>query len=286
MRHGVESQGLLEQLSIELQELARVGRASIRDDKADIQILRMLGEFRDEALLREVHREGAELNTKVPCDMASDLIKQCLSPGHQHEIDPGRRDLSCEFGAYPGRSPCNERPRPELLFIKQRFHVSSPFVNLNSSTAARPVAPSFPSHNVLIQFLRRRTSISTRSGSFAPCVTAAIPCQAEKRCIASSRESLSWPAARNCFSSQPMGSVKSVADFFARVPPSLRNSEHRPPTGHPPRASCSRFARMLSTKANSRSFGELQRSHSARAARNSSRRRSTTASASSSLVLK
>src|SRR6266851_6179137 len=126
MRHGVESQGLFEQVSVELQELARVGRASIRDDKADIQILRMLGELRDEALLREVHRQNAELNAKVPCDMASDLIKQCLSPGHQHEIDPGCRDLSCEFGAYPGRSTGNERPRPELLFVKQRFHTSSP----------------------------------------------------------------------------------------------------------------------------------------------------------------
>src|SRR5258705_10245839 len=142
MRHGVEPQGLLEQLSIELQELARVGRASIRDDKADVQILRMLGELREEALLREVHREGAELNTKVPCDMASDLIKQCLSPGHQHEIDPGSRDSSCEFGAYPGRTPCDERPRPEPRFIKQRLHVSSSFVHLNSSTAARPVTPS------------------------------------------------------------------------------------------------------------------------------------------------
>src|SRR6202521_4452186 len=125
MRHGVESQGLLEQLAIELQELARVCRTRIRDDKADIQILRMLSELRDEALLREVHREGAELNTKVPCDTASDLIKQCLSPRHQHEIDPGRRDLSCEFDAYSGRGTCDERPRPELLFIKQRFHVSS-----------------------------------------------------------------------------------------------------------------------------------------------------------------
>src|SRR6266404_3516288 len=143
MRHRIESQGLLEQLSIELQELARVCRASIRDDKADIQILRMLGELRDEALLREVHREGAELNTKVPCDMASDLIKQCLSPGHQHYVDPRRCDSSCEFGAYPGRSPCNERPRPELLFIKQRFHASSLSVRLNSSTAPRPVASSF-----------------------------------------------------------------------------------------------------------------------------------------------
>src|SRR6266852_4420703 len=156
MRHGVESQGLLEQLSVELQELARVGRASIRDDKADIQILRMLGELREEALLREIHREGAELNTKVPCDMASDLIKQCL-------------------------------------------HVSSPFVHLNSATAARSVTPSFPSHNVLIQFLRRRTSITTTSGSLAPCATAAIPGKAEKSCIASLLESLSWPAARNFF---------------------------------------------------------------------------------------
>src|SRR5216684_4103706 len=143
MRHGVESQGLLEQLPIELQELARVGRASIRDDKADIHILRMLGELLDEALLREVHREGAELNTKVTCDLASDLIQQCVSPGHQHEIDPGRCDSSCEFGAYPGRSPCDERPRPEPLFIKQRLHVSSPPVRLNSSTAPRPGAPSF-----------------------------------------------------------------------------------------------------------------------------------------------
>src|SRR5260221_1898812 len=175
MRHGVESQGLLEQLSVELQDLGRVGRSRIRHDKADIQFLGMLGELREEALLREVHREGAELNTKVPCDLASDLIKQCLSPGHQHEIDPGRRDLSCEFGAYPGRSPCDERPRPELLFIKQRLHVSSPFSLLNSSTAARPAAPSFPSHNVFIHFLRRRTSITTTSRSLAPCATAAIP---------------------------------------------------------------------------------------------------------------
>src|SRR5260370_36731643 len=135
MRHGVESQGLFEQLSIKLQELARVGRASIRHDKADIQILRMLGELLDEALLREIHREGAELNTKVPCDLASDLIQQCVSPGHQHEIDPGRCDSSCDFGAYPSRSPCDERPRRETLFIKQRPHVSFPSVRLDSANA-------------------------------------------------------------------------------------------------------------------------------------------------------
>src|SRR5260370_40300949 len=115
MRHGVESQGLLEQLSVELQEFARVGRASIRDDKADIQILRMLGELRDEALLRAVHREGAELNTKDPCDMASDLIKQCLSPSHQHEIDPGGRALPRKFPAYSGRGTRDKGPEPRPI---------------------------------------------------------------------------------------------------------------------------------------------------------------------------
>jgi hypothetical protein len=75
MRHGVESQGLLEQLSIELQELARVCRACIRDDKADIQILRMLGKLRDEALLRQVHSQGAVLNIKLLRDGASQFGK-------------------------------------------------------------------------------------------------------------------------------------------------------------------------------------------------------------------
>src|SRR3981081_3956877 len=80
MRHGVESQGLFEQLSIKLQDLARVCRACIRHDKADIQILRMLGEPQDEALFREVYREGAELNTEVSCDIASALINETLPP--------------------------------------------------------------------------------------------------------------------------------------------------------------------------------------------------------------
>src|SRR5258707_623522 len=175
MRHGVESQGLFEQLSIKLQELARVCRACIRHDKADIQILRMLGEPQDEALFRKVHREGAELNTEVSCDIASDLIKQCLSPGHQHEIDPGRCDSSCEFGAYPGRSPCDERPRPEPLFVKQRLHTSSPLCPPKPVNCSAPCCSVVSSHNVLIQFLRRRTSITTTSGSSAPCAPAAIP---------------------------------------------------------------------------------------------------------------
>src|SRR5882762_10167422 len=175
MRHGVESQSLFEQVSIKLQELARVCRACIRHDKADIQIFRMLGEPQDEALFREVHGEGAELNTEVSRDIASDLIKQCLSPGHQHEIDPGSRDLSCEFDAYSGRGTGNERPRPNCCLSSNAFILPPPCVRLNSLTAPQPFAPSFPSHNVLIQFLSRRTSITTTSGSLAPCATAAIP---------------------------------------------------------------------------------------------------------------
>src|SRR5713101_296816 len=102
MRHGVESQGLLEQLSIELQELTRVGRASIRDDKADIQILRMLGELRDEALLREVHHNNAMLNFKIFRDTASYLNQCGFPPGHQYYVDSCGGDLSRKLRAYPG----------------------------------------------------------------------------------------------------------------------------------------------------------------------------------------
>src|SRR5690242_21214765 len=48
----------LEQLSIELQELARVSRASIRDDKADVEIFRTFGERDDEA-----DRKSTRLNS-------------------------------------------------------------------------------------------------------------------------------------------------------------------------------------------------------------------------------
>src|SRR6266436_2615395 len=184
MRHGVESQGLFEQVSIKLQELARVCRACIRHDKADIQILRMLGEPQDEALFREVHREGAELNTEVSCDIASDLIKQSLSPGHQHELDPGSRDLSCEFDAYSGRGTGNERPRPELLFVKQRFHTSSPLyppklVNCSAtccsivsvSQRVDPIlkAPHFHHHHLGVVGTMRHRSHTLKGGEEMHC---------------------------------------------------------------------------------------------------------------------
>src|SRR5260370_7636847 len=101
MRHRIESQGLLEQLSIELQELARVCRASIRDDKADIEILRMLGELGDEALLREVHHNHAMLNFKIVPDTAS-YLNQCGFPpaGHHYLDSPARH-----FPRQPSPSP-------------------------------------------------------------------------------------------------------------------------------------------------------------------------------------
>src|SRR5229473_425243 len=103
MRHGVEPQGLLEQLLIELQELARAWRASIRDDKADIQILRMLGELRDEALLREVHHNNAILNFKIFRDIASYLNQCGFPPGYQYYVDPRRCELPRELSPYSRR---------------------------------------------------------------------------------------------------------------------------------------------------------------------------------------
>jgi hypothetical protein len=52
-------------LPIELQELARISGAGIGNDKADIQILRIFGEPENEALCREVQREGPVLNMEI-----------------------------------------------------------------------------------------------------------------------------------------------------------------------------------------------------------------------------
>jgi hypothetical protein len=53
----------------------------------------MLGELRDEALLREVHHNNAILNFKIFRDTAS-YFNQCgFPPGHQYYVDPRRCDL-------------------------------------------------------------------------------------------------------------------------------------------------------------------------------------------------
>src|SRR5579864_8178402 len=135
MRHGVESQGFLEQLSIELQELARVSRASIRDDEADIQILRMLGELRDEALMREVHHNNAILNFKIFRDAASYLYQCGFPPGHQYHVNSRGRDLSRELSPYSRRGAGNQRPRPKAFFADVHFHLVSPS---NAGSTSRP----------------------------------------------------------------------------------------------------------------------------------------------------
>jgi len=118
-------------------------------------------------------------------------------------------------------------------------------------------------HKVPIQCLSLFASITTTSGSLVPSATAAIP---ERRRTNGPRVLVNpfhGQRPGTAPTSQRMGSLKSSADFFARAPPSLCNSVHSPPRAHPPRASCSRFAWTLPTKANSRSFGDLKRSHSA-----------------------
>src|SRR5271163_2882496 len=126
MRHGVESQGLLEQLSIELQELARVSRASIRDDKADIHILRKLGKLRDEALLREVHHNNAMLNFKIFRDTAAYLNQCGFPPGHEHYVDSRGGESSREFLAYPGRGTRDKCPGTEPFSVNRCCHLAAP----------------------------------------------------------------------------------------------------------------------------------------------------------------
>src|SRR5271170_5243756 len=122
MRHSVESQGGLKQLLIELQELARICRACIRDDKADVQVLRLLGELRDEALLRQVHREGAILNAKVFRDSTTNFFQSVKPPGNKRNVKPTRSELPCELLADSRRCPGHDGPWAEFFLIDECAH--------------------------------------------------------------------------------------------------------------------------------------------------------------------
>jgi hypothetical protein len=71
-----ESQGRLKQLPIEFQELNGIAGAGAGDDEADIQVVRTFGELGDEALPREVHRDGAALDIKILREAACQIAKQ------------------------------------------------------------------------------------------------------------------------------------------------------------------------------------------------------------------
>src|SRR5260370_1948070 len=95
MRHGVESQGRLKQLSIELQELARVCRACIGDDKADVEVIRCRHQLFKKAVVREVDHDRAILNAKVFCDSTPNFFQSVKPPGTKHNVKRLVRSVQC-----------------------------------------------------------------------------------------------------------------------------------------------------------------------------------------------
>ena len=87
MRHGVESQGVLEQLSIELQELAGISGAGIGDDEADVEIVSGGGELPDEILLGDIKHDDSMLHTVTLAKFNAYFLKQVLPPRHEDNID-------------------------------------------------------------------------------------------------------------------------------------------------------------------------------------------------------
>ena len=83
----LSSQGRLKQLSFELQELARVRRACIRDDKADVKITRGVCEHREEVRVGKVERDDAMLDTRRPGAFGADRPQQRLSPADQSHMN-------------------------------------------------------------------------------------------------------------------------------------------------------------------------------------------------------
>src|SRR5260370_19161599 len=130
MRHGVESQGRLKQLSIELQELARVCRACIGDDKADVEVIRCRHQLFKKAVVREVDHDRAILNAKVFCDSTPNFFQSVKPPGNKHNVKPTRSELPCELPANSRRCPGHDGPRAELFLIDECAHSVPLFRNI------------------------------------------------------------------------------------------------------------------------------------------------------------
>jgi hypothetical protein len=87
MRHRIEPQGLLKQLSIKLQELAGISGAGIGDDKADVEIVSGGGELRDEILPREIKHDDSMLHTVTLAKFNAYFLKQVLPPRNEDNLD-------------------------------------------------------------------------------------------------------------------------------------------------------------------------------------------------------
>src|ERR1700682_2191051 len=127
MRHGVESQGLLEQLSIELQELAGISGAGIGDDKADVEIVSGGGELPDEILPRDIKHDDSMLHTVTLAKFNAYFLQQVLPPRNEDSVDSRSCDLPRKFLAYSGRGTRDECPGAEPFFIERDCHLFAPF---------------------------------------------------------------------------------------------------------------------------------------------------------------
>src|ERR1700735_4514365 len=143
MRHGVESQGLREQLSIELQELAGISGAGIGDDEADVEIVSGGGELPDEILPGDIKHDDSVLHTVTLAKFNAYFLKQVLPPCHEDNIDSRSCDLLRKFLAYSGRGTRNECPGAEPCFIERDCHLFAPFCLLRACCVCCVTSTSF-----------------------------------------------------------------------------------------------------------------------------------------------
>src|SRR6202047_3476483 len=132
MRHGVESQSLLEQLSIELQELAGISGAGIGDDKADVEIVTGGGELPDEILPGDIKHDDSMLHAVTLAKFNAYFLKEVLPPRHEDNIDSSSCDFLRKFLAYSGRGTRDECPGAEPFFIERDCHLFAPFCLLRA----------------------------------------------------------------------------------------------------------------------------------------------------------
>src|SRR5580704_10733430 len=115
MRHGVESQGLLEQLSIELQELAGISGAGIGDNKADVEIVSGGGELPDEILPGDIKHDDSMLHAVTPAKFTLYFLKQSSRRATRTMLIPEAAICRANSLPIPDEAPVTSAQGPNLF---------------------------------------------------------------------------------------------------------------------------------------------------------------------------
>src|SRR6266496_4218108 len=118
VRDHVELDDLPQPFTLERDERAGIAGTGVRDDEADVEVVRRLGNRVEDAVAAEVNRDDARLNVVSRCERGGDLFQAFLTSRKQDDVNAIGRRLARELLADTRRRARDERPRAIHVLVE------------------------------------------------------------------------------------------------------------------------------------------------------------------------